>query len=180
MAANRMSNRAILLLGLPAASCSQLQSTSRLPHSQVAADWSVNAPYAPTFQVLNTESSLGPYASAYLGGGRIRFGSQKIDPSLGIEFWMHRFSTGETVRLRLRDGVLPVDLKPLEKHLKSGLASADDLRRCQQMQWQFALQLLSVPAEQSFVVEKIADFQWQADAYPNAGIRSDIQFKTAR
>lgn len=143
-------------------------------------DWIANAPYAPTFEVLDTESSLGPYAAktktitlkdlvkmhghacdglvtaacalalglkelypdgvidrtdtgcisnnspcygdaaAYVTGGRIRFGTQKIDPRLGNEFILYRFSAGRAVRVYLRPGVFPAEIVALEKAIRGG------------------------------------------------------------
>jgi len=56
--------------------------------------------------ITNNSPCYGDVA-AYLTGGRIRFGTQKIDPSLGNEFIIHRFSTNETVKVSLKPGRIP-------------------------------------------------------------------------
>jgi hypothetical protein len=51
--------------------------------------------------ITNNSPCFGDVA-AYLTGSRIRFGTQKIEPSRGLSFVLHRFSTGETVEIALR------------------------------------------------------------------------------
>jgi len=197
-------------------------------------DWMADAPYAPTFRVLDTESSLGPYAehsktitledlikmhghpcdglvtaacamsvglkqlypngtidrtdtccitnnspcygdvAAYLTGGRIRFGTQKIDPSLGNAFILYRVSTGQAVKVSLRPGVFPARVAALENKIRSGDFTVADMRRCQQWQWDYARTLLEKPLDASFQVESLPAFSWEADPYPNAGKRGDV------
>ncbi|HED65046.1 MAG TPA: hypothetical protein ENJ09_05760 [Planctomycetes bacterium] len=196
--------------------------------------WLRDSPYAPTFEVLDTESSLGPYApapkrielgdlvryhghacdglvtaaaalwvglhelypdgvidrtdtgcisnnspcfgdvSAYLTGGRVRFGTQKIDPDRGASFLVHRFSTGETVEVELRKGVFPAELHGLEHKLKSGAFTPEELRRCQREQWDFARGLLEHPLDESFQVRRVDGFVWEPDRYEHLGRRGDI------
>jgi formylmethanofuran dehydrogenase subunit E len=196
--------------------------------------WLREAPYSPAFAVLDTESSLGPYAehskaitledlikmhghacdglvtaacavsigvgrlypdgvidrtdtgcitnnspcfgdvAAYLSGGRIRFGTQKIDPSLGNEVILYRFSTGEAVKVTLKAGVFPEEIKALEKRIKAGEAGIEDIRRCQELQWAYAKKLVNTPLEESFVVEPLPGFQWTPDTYEHLGKRGDI------
>ncbi len=202
-------------------------------------DWLHDSPYAPTFQVLDTESSLGPYAeraklltlgdlvrmhghacdglvtasaalsvalgqlypdgvidrtdtgcisnnspcfgdvAAYLTGGRVRFGTQKIDPKRGVSFLVHRFSTGETVEVEMRPGVWPEELHALESRVKSGSFTTEELRTCQEQQWAFARELLQHPLEESFVTRRIEGFVWEPDAYEHLGPRGDIRNRGA-
>jgi formylmethanofuran dehydrogenase subunit E len=202
-------------------------------------DWAANAPYAPVFHVLDTESSLGRYAkrtkaitlkdlvkfhghlcdglvtaavalnlgfkvlypegvidrtdtgcvtnnspcfgdvAAYLTGGRIRFGTQKINPQMGNEFILYRFSTKEAVHIAMKPGVFPDELIQLERQIRSGNFAPSDIDRCQKMQWDFARKVLNTPPEQLFTVEKVPDFVWEPDEYPNRGIRGDILLKNA-
>lgn len=200
-------------------------------------DWLAHAPYAPAFHVLDTESSLGPYASrtktitlkdlvkmhghacdglvtaacalavglaelypdgvidrtdtgvisnnspcfgdvaAYLTGGRIRFGTQKIDPRLGNEFILYRFSTGRAVRVYLKPGVFPAEIVDLEKAIRGGNYTLDDVRRCQKLQWEYARGLVNRPLTESFGVEKLDNFVWDPDPYPHRGVRGDVLLK---
>ncbi len=197
-------------------------------------DWMAHAPFAPVFEVLDTESSLGPYASrtktitlkdlvkmhghpcdglvtaacalslglrelypdgvidrtdtggisnnspcygdvvAYLTGGRIRFGTQKIDPGLGNEFILHRFSTKQTVKVTLKPGVFPAEVTRLETKIRGGDFSPAEMRRCQQLQWDYARHLLQRPPTESFTVTPLAHFDWRPDAYEHLGTRGDI------
>lgn len=196
--------------------------------------WLAKAPYTPIFKVLDTESSLGPYAkqaktiglkdlvkmhghpcdglvtaacalkvgldslyanepidrtdtacitnnspcygdvAAYLTGGRIRFGTQKIDPSLGNEFIIYRLSAKQAVKVSLKPGIFPMEVAQLEKKLKSGTFTREEMRRCQRLQWDYARDLIHRPLKQSFVVEELEDFVWIPDPYINRGPRGDI------
>jgi formylmethanofuran dehydrogenase subunit E len=196
--------------------------------------WMAKAPYAPSFRVLDTESSLGPYArraktitlqdlikmhghpcdglvtaacalsaglaalypdgvidrtdtgcitnnspcygdvAAYLTGGRIRFGTQKIDPSLKNEFILHRFSTGATVKVSLKPGVFPAEVLALERKLRTGAFTLDEMRNCQQREWDYARHLLQRPLSESFAVETLKSFSWEPDPYPNRSGRGDV------
>jgi len=201
--------------------------------------WMAHAPYAPVFEVRDTESSLGPYARQtktitlkdlvkmhghpcdglvtaacalsvglhelypdgvidrtdtggicnnspcygdvveYLTGGRIRFGTQKIDPHLGNEFILYRFSTHQAVKVALKPGVFPVAVAQLEAKIRRGDFSVADMRRCQQMEWDYARALLQHPLAESFTVTPLANFTWQPDAYEHLGTRGDIINKNA-
>jgi len=192
------------------------------------------APYAPMFDVLDTESSLGPYDSgvkrirmedlikmhghpcdglvtaacglslgleklfpdgvidrtdtacitnnspcfgdvaAYLTGGRIRVGSQKIDPKMGIEFILYRMSTGRAVRVAIKPGVFPADVSALEKKIKSGDFTEQEMRLCQKRQWEYARDLVNRPLKESFEIEEMEGFSWQADQYEHLGVRGDV------
>jgi len=200
-------------------------------------EWLAQAPYAPTFEVLDTESSLGPYAAktktitlkdivkfhghacdglvtaacalavglkelypegiidrtdtggisnnspcygdvvAYLTGGRIRFGTQKIAPHLGNEFILYRFSTRQAVKVSLKPGVFPDEVARFESRIRQGKFTIEDIRRCQQMQWDFAKMLVNQPLTNWFVIEKLAGFVWEPDAYPQRGTRGDVLLK---
>lgn len=197
-------------------------------------DWISKAAYAPVFHVLDTESSLGPYANqtktitlkdlvkmhghacdglvtaacglalglrvlypdnvidrtdtgcitnnspcfgdvaAYLTGGRIRFGSQKIDPGLGNEFIVYRFSTREAAKVSLKPGVFPEEVVVLERAIRAGKFTIDDMRRCQTLQWEYARTLMQRPLADSFIVDRMPAFEWNPDDYEHQGKRGDI------
>lgn len=128
--------------------------------------------------ISNNSPCFGDVA-AYLTGGRIRFGTQKIEPSRGISFVLHRFTTGETVEITLRDGVFPADLRALEARLRSGDFTPTEMRECQTRQWQFAQDLLQRPLSDSFETRRLQGFVWEPDAYPNRGPRGDIVNRNA-
>ncbi|MCX7010366.1 MAG: FmdE family protein [Kiritimatiellaeota bacterium] len=117
--------------------------------------------------------------TAYLTGGRIRFGTQKIDPKLGNEFIVYRFSTQQAVMVALKPGVFPAEVAQLEAKVKSGKFSADEMRHCQKLQWDYARQLLQRPLAESFTVTVLQPFVWQPDAYEHLGKRGDIVNKNA-
>jgi len=196
--------------------------------------WLHESPYAPTFSVLDTESSLGPYAehaktitlrdlvrmhghacdglvtaaaalsvglgklypdgvidrtdtgcisnnspcfgdvAAYLTGGRVRFGTQKIEPNRGLSFVLHRFSTGETIEVKLRDGVFPPEVHALEQKLKGGSFTNVEMRTCQKAQWAFAQDLLMHPLTQSFETRSLENFTWEPNSFEYLSPRGDI------
>ncbi len=199
--------------------------------------WILSAPYAPVFQVLDTESSLGPYATksktitlqdlvnfhghpcdglilaatalhtglrrlypegivdrtdtgivtnnspcfgdagAYLTGGRIRFGTQKIDPAMGNAFIIHRFSTGQTIRVSLKREVFPTELSELETTIKQGDANLEQVRQCQRLQLKWIRTLTGTSPEQLFDIEALSGFQWHPDSYEHRGVRGDVRMK---
>jgi len=116
---------------------------------------------------------------AYLTGGRIRFGTQKIDPKMGNEFILYRFSTNEAVHIALKPGVFPAELAQLERQIRSGNYTPADIDRCQRMQWDFARKVLNTPPEQLFTVERLPDFKWEPDEYLHRGVRGDVLLKNA-
>lgn len=123
--------------------------------------------------VTNNSPCYGDVA-AYLTGGRIRFGTQKIDPDLKNEFILHRISTGQTVKVVLKEGIFPKEVADLEARLRSEECSAADIRKCQKMEWDYARDLLTRPLEQSFSVVWMDDYKWEPDPYVHAGKRSDV------
>jgi len=123
--------------------------------------------------VSNNSPCFGD-AAAYLTGGRVRFGTQRIEPKRGLSFLVHRFSTGETIEVSLRDRILPPELHALESKLKSGSFEPHELRECQEAQWDFARSLLQHPLKESFITRRIEDQEWIPDQYEHAGKRGDI------
>lgn len=123
--------------------------------------------------VTNNSPCYGDIA-AYLTGGRIRFGTQKIDAGMGNEFILHRISTGKTVKVMLKEGVFPKDIAALEAKLREGESSAADIRKCQETEWDYARHLINHPIEQSFSVVWMDNYRWQPDSYVNIGKRGDI------
>ncbi len=197
-------------------------------------DWVGNGRFAPVFEVLDTESSLGPYAektktitlkdlikmhghpcdglvtaacglslglkelypngvidrtdtccitnnspcygdvAAYLSGGRIRFGTQKIDPNMGNDFILYRISTKRAVKISLRGGIFPPKLAELEKKIKSGNFTTEQMHQCQKLGWDYAESVLKKPLERSFLIEDLDTFTWKPDNYINMGSRGDV------
>lgn len=123
--------------------------------------------------ISNNSPCFGDVA-AYLTGGRIRFGTQKIEPKRGVSFVVYRFTTGEAVEVELRAGVFPQDLSTLEAKLRSGEFTESEMRTCQQRQWDFARGLLRRPLTDSFRTARLAQFSWVPDPYPSTGPRGDI------
>lgn len=197
-------------------------------------DWMANASYVPTLKMLDTESSLAPYAdktktitlkdlvkmhghpcdglvtaacglslglkelypngvidrtdtccitnnspcygdvAAYLTGGRIRFGTQKIDKAMKNEFIVYRISTKRAVKISLRDGVFLPELAELEKKIKSGNFTTKQMYQCQKLGWDYAESILNRLLEKSFIVEDLDGFSWEPDSYINIGSRGDV------
>ena len=113
-------------------------------------------------------------AVAYLTGGRINFGTLEIDDTLGPCWIIQRISTGKAVKVCLRQGVFPSDLAALEKKIKEGKATPEEITRCRDMAFQFSKDLLTRPLAESFKVEAVAGFTFPESDYPRVGKRSDI------
>jgi formylmethanofuran dehydrogenase subunit E len=127
--------------------------------------------------ITNNSPCYGDVAS-YLTGGRIRFGTQKINPKLKNEWILHSLSKAKTIKVKLRDGVFPAELSALEGRIKSGNYEPADIGKCQKMQWEFARSLLQEPLDTWFDVTELPDFKWEADDYENIGNRGDVRLKT--
>ena len=200
--------------------------------------WMLSSPYAPTFRVLDTESSMGPYAvqsktitlrdlvqlhghpcdglvlaacalhfglpklypdgivdrtdtgvitnnspcfgdvAEYLTGGRIRFGTQKIDPTMKDEFIVYRFSAGKAIRISLKPGIFPKALSKMEASLRAGDRSLASVRACQRLQLAWIRTLLNTAPEKLFSIQVLPTFRWVADKYEHTGERGDVRMKS--
>ncbi len=107
--------------------------------------------------VVNGSACYGDVA-AYLTGARHRFGSLVVDPKLGDEWIVHRVSTGATVRVRLRSGIKPEELPRLEAQLRAADCSENLIKKVQAVQRAYALDVLSRPADQVFVIDSVKNF----------------------
>ncbi len=116
---------------------------------------------------VNRSACYGDVA-AYLTGARHRYGTLVVDPKLGDEWILHRRSTGATVRVRLRDGVKPAALPRLEAELRSAGCPAPLVARVQAIQRSYALAVLSRPAGELFLLERLDRFP-----YPHGRPRPD-------
>ncbi len=112
--------------------------------------------------------------AAYLTGGRIRFGTQKIDPLLGDDFILYSFSTGEAVKVSLKPGIFPAKVAALENKIRSGDFTDEEMRACQRIEWEFARGLLQQPLAESFDIQHLKNFQWNPDQYEHLGQRGDV------
>ncbi len=200
-------------------------------------DWAERASSSLIFHVLDTESSLGPYAeqtkaitmkdlvkfhghlcdglvvstaalqvgfsvlypegiidrtdtgvitnnspcfgdvAAYLSGGRIRFGTQKINAELGREFILYRFSTKEAVHVALKPEVFPPDLDKIERRIRAGNLAPEDIAECQRMQFEFSERVLNTPPQELFALQQMPNYEWTPDTYPCRGARGDVVCK---
>ena len=129
--------------------------------------------------ITNNSPCFGDVA-AYLTGGRIRFGTQNIDPNMGNELVVYRTSTNQAVKISLKKGVFPDELKELEKKIKSGNFTIEQMRLCQKLGWDFAESLINKPLNESFVIENLDGFVWKPDSYIHQGKRSDIINKNVK
>jgi len=87
---------------------------------------------------------------------------------------MYRISTGKAVKVSLKPGVFPADVLALEKKIKSGTFTEQEMLQCQKRQWDYARNLLNCPLTESFVVEELKNFHWQADKYEHHGVRGYV------
>jgi len=225
----------LMCLTLPASAAHPLPAVAK-PWYDIR--WMLSSPYAPTFRVLDTESSMGPYAvqsktitlrdlvqlhghpcdglilaacalhfglpklypdgiidrtdtgvitnnspcfgdvAEYLTGGRIRFGTQKIDPTMKNEFIVYRFSTGKAIRISLKPGIFPKALTKKEAFLRAGDRSLASVRACQRLQLAWIQRLLNTAPEELFDIQQLPKFRWVADKYEHMGKRGDVRMKS--
>jgi len=116
-------------------------------------------------------------ASAYLTGGRINFGTLDVDNKLGASWIVQRISNGKAVKVSRRPGVFPKELEELEKKVKSGKATPEEVTETRDLAWVFSKDLLSRPLAESFKVEKLSSFTYPKSVYPKVGERGDIKHK---
>ena len=128
-------------------------------------------------RMLSKNSPCFTDVSAYLTGGRINFGTLDVDNKLGASWIVQRISDGKAVRVSRRAGVFPEELDRLEKKVKSGKASPEELTQTRDAAWAFSKNLLSHPLTESFFVEALDNFQYPESVYDNVGQRGDIKHK---
>lgn len=126
-----------------------------------------------TCAITNNSPCFGDVAE-YVTGGRIRFGTQKIDPSLGSEFVLYRKSTGTAVRVSLKVGVFPASLAELERKIRSGAGTPEDAMAYREASLAFASRLVGAPLIDSFDVSPLPGLAWEADTYEHIGERGDV------
>lgn len=128
-------------------------------------------------RILSKNSPCFTDVSAYLTGGRINFGTLDVDNKMGASWIVQRISDGKAIRVSRRAGVFPEELDRLEKKVKSGKATPEELTRTRDAAWNFSKNLLSHPLTESFSVEELDDFQYPESVYDNVGRRGDIKHK---
>lgn len=129
-------------------------------------------------RIISNNSACGGDVAAYLTGARSRFGSHHIDHALKeSEFIVQKVSTGETVRVRVRPEAYPTEVRTQMKKIESGQYTPRDLDMFQELQWNYARQLVTRPLTESFLVEKLPDFAWPAPVCPDLGRRRDNDYK---
>lgn len=116
-------------------------------------------------------------AAAYLTGGRINFGTLDVDNKLGASWVVQRISDGRAVKVSRRDGVFPKDLADLEKKVRAGKATPEEITITRDLAWDFSKDLLSHPLTDSFSVEELANFEFPKSEYARVGERGDILHK---
>ncbi|GAB4134141.1 MAG: hypothetical protein Kow001_25730 [Acidobacteriota bacterium] len=119
-------------------------------------------------EVAVNESACYGDVAAYLTGARHRYGTLHVDPSLGDEWLLRRRSNGQTLRIRLREGVKPQELPELEQTLRAQECPAELILRVRRLQSEFALRLVNEPPEALFALEFPATFP-----YPEGRTRPD-------
>jgi formylmethanofuran dehydrogenase subunit E len=103
--------------------------------------------------VISKNSPCLGDVAAYLTGGRARFGTHRLDPSLGAGFVVQVLSTGETWEVREEEGFFPPLIAAWETALLGEHISEDDKRELlavhEAAQWDWVRQHLlpSRPAD---------------------------------
>jgi len=65
------------------------------------------------------------------------------------------------------------------KKIESGQYTPQDLDLFQELQWNYARRLMTRPLKESFIAEKISDYQWPEPICKDLGNRRDNDYKNA-
>lgn len=131
-------------------------------------------------RLISNNSACGGDVAVYLTGARLRFASHHIDNALKeSEFVVQKVSTGDTVRVRVRPEAYPTEVRNQMKKIESGKFTSRDLDRFQELQWDYARRLITRPLQESFMVEKVSDYQWPEPICKDLGKRRDNDYKNA-
>lgn len=106
---------------------------------------------------VNGSACYGDVA-AYLTGARARYGTMVVDPYLGDEWVLARRSTGQAIKVVLRDGLRPPALTASENELRGGGCDAARIASVQKVQRAFGLRVLGMPPGEAFTVTPLARF----------------------
>jgi len=116
---------------------------------------------------VNRSACYGDVA-AYLTGARHRYGSLTVDPELSDEWILHRRSTGQTIRVRLKEGIKPGELPKLEAELRKADCPPKLISKVEKIQKDYALHVLSAPVSEVFTLESLQHYP-----YPEGELRPD-------
>ncbi len=131
-------------------------------------------------RIVSNNSACGADVASYLTGARALFGSHAIDNKLTeSEFYVQQVSTGRTVHVKLNPSVYPKEVKAQMKKIESGNFEPKDIRRFQELQWEYAKKIVSRPLAESFIVQDVMGYPWPPPACRDLGVRHDNDYKTA-
>lgn len=129
---------------------------------------------------LRIVSKNGPCwidASSMLTGARINFGTLSLDKSVGNGFIVQKISTGETYRVKLKNGVFPEDLAKLETRIKSdaknGKKISDaDIEKLETLANELSKKVLNANLEEIIEIKKLENYNFKQNI--QIGTRTDI------
>ncbi len=112
--------------------------------------------------VSKNSPCLGDVA-AYLTGGRARFGTHRLDDSLGVGFQLQRLSSREAWEVREERGFFPANIVAWEADFLKGERSASQLRELlavhEAAQWDWVREVLLASApHEHYAARRLADF----------------------
>jgi len=129
-------------------------------------------------RIVSNNSACGGDVASYLTGARLRFGSHHIDNALKeSEFIVQKVSTGEAVRVNVKPVAYPAEVRTQMEKIESGQYTPLDLDLFQELQWNYARRLITRPLKESFLVEKVSDYQWPEPICKDLGKRRDNDYK---
>ena len=130
--------------------------------------------------IASNNSACGGDVASYLSGARARFGTHLIDPKLKeSDFVVKRVSSGKTVRVVINAATYPHDVRTQMKRIESGQFEPADIDRFQDLQWEYAKELVSRPAIESVDVTDNPDYVWPEPPSKDLGKRRDNDYKNA-
>ncbi|MGC8510421.1 MAG: formylmethanofuran dehydrogenase subunit E family protein [Acidimicrobiales bacterium] len=113
--------------------------------------------------VSKNSPCLGDVA-AYLSGGRTRFGTHRLDDSLGVGFQLQRLSSRDAWEVREEPGFFPANIVAWEADLLKGERSTSQMRELlavhEAAQWDWVREVLLVSSpHEHYAVRRLADFR---------------------
>jgi hypothetical protein len=81
--------------------------------------------------------------------------------------------------VKVKPEAYPAEVRTQMKKIESGQYTPQDLDLFQELQWNYARRLITSPLKESFMVEKVSNYQWSEPICKALGKRRDNDYKTA-
>lgn len=130
-------------------------------------------------RVVSKNAPCWADASAWMTGARINQGTLMLDNSVGDGFVVQRISTGQAIRVSLRQGVYPTRLATLEQFIRARRARGEavapsEIDRFEREANEYSRTLLNTPPAQAVMLEHLTDYHFPDHSQNPLAPRSDI------